>query len=60
MDTNILNMVLVLGGTLIVGFGLLYWSLKPGIPHETIRRERADAAATTAAMIATNGDKDAT
>jgi hypothetical protein len=59
MDTNFLNMVLVLGGSLIGGFGLLYWSLKPGLPHQSARRARAEAAATTAAMIATNGDRDA-
>lgn len=58
MDTNFLNMVLVLGGTLIVGFGLLYWSLKPGLTKNA-RRERAAAAATTAAMVATDGDRDA-
>ncbi len=58
MDKNFLNMLLVLGGTLIAGFGLLYWSLKPGLP-KSARRERSEAAATTAAMVAIDGDRDA-
>lgn len=59
MDSNILNMILVLGGTLFVSVVLLYFSLKTHSPGETRREARSEAAATTAAMIAANqGDSD--
>jgi hypothetical protein len=59
MDSNILNMMLVLGGTLLVSVALLYFSLKTHTPGETRRAARSEVAATTAAMIAANqGDTD--
>jgi hypothetical protein len=40
MDSNILTMIGVLGGTLIVAMVLLYLSLKTAAPSRTKRRDK--------------------
>lgn len=54
--SNFVTMVLVLGGTLIIGCVLLYFSLLPGSPRTGSSKRRAAAEAT--AVVAAASDRD--
>jgi len=58
--SNFVTMVLVLGGTLIFGGVLLYFSLLPGSPRYASSKRRTAAEATAVAAAASDRDREKT
>ncbi|RUP11193.1 hypothetical protein [Hyphomicrobium sp.] len=58
--SNFVTMVFVLGGTLIFGGVLLYFSLLPGSPRNVSSKRRTAAEATAVVAAASDRDREET